>query len=115
VGARRICELKQATIEETIIDWIEGRSFTYEGVGAPMLRRAQNTWSVEAKGDQSLVIYVAQAELKGGVVGLMIQPILRPLFARMGARSLASLKYFVEHGHAYQGRARELALGPASC
>jgi hypothetical protein len=27
VGAMRICELKQATIRETIVEWDEGRSF----------------------------------------------------------------------------------------
>lgn len=37
-GAVRICELKQARIEETIVEWDEGRSFTYRGVGAPMMR-----------------------------------------------------------------------------
>jgi hypothetical protein len=115
VGARRICELKQATIEETIIAWEEGRSFTYEGVGAPMLKRAQNTWSVEPRGTQTLVTSVAEAELKGGVFGRMLHPILRPLFGRMGARSLASLRYFVEEGHPYEGPARELALGPVGC
>jgi hypothetical protein len=115
VGARRICELKQATIEETIVAWDEGRSFTYEGIGAPMLKRARNTWSVEPKGNQTLVTSVAEAELVGGIFGGVFGAVLRPLFTRMGARSLASLKYFVERGHPYQGRARDLALGPASC
>ena len=36
VGASRICELKQATILETILEWDEGRSFRYRGEGAPM-------------------------------------------------------------------------------
>src|SRR5262249_26123510 len=110
VGARRICELKQATIEETILEWHEGRSFTYEGIGAPMLKHARNTWSVEPHGNQTLVTSVAEAELKGGVLGLLLQPILKPLFVRMGGQSLASLKYFVEHGQPYQGRASKLAL-----
>jgi hypothetical protein len=115
VGARRICELKRLTIEETIIEWEEGRSFTYEGVGAPMLKRARNTWSVQAMGNQTLVSSVAEAELKGGLLGRMVQPFLKPVFARMGARSLASLKYFVEHGHPYKGPARDLAPGPVTC
>lgn len=115
VGAVRICELKQATIEETIVAWEEGRSFTYQGVGAPMLKRAANTWSVEAKGAQTLVTSTAEAEMKGGVFGLLLQPLLKVVFARMGARSLASLKYYVEHGQPYPGRASDLALGPVAC
>lgn len=86
VGARRICELKQMKIEETILDWQEGRSFTYEGIGAPMLKRVRNTWSVAPQGSQTLVTSVAEAELKGGVLGRMIQPILRPLSWRSPTR-----------------------------
>jgi hypothetical protein len=111
----RICELKQATIEETIVAWEEGRSFTYQGVGAPMLKRATNTWSISPEGEQTLVTSTAEAELKGGIFGVLLQPLLRVVFARMGARSLASLKYYVEHGQPYRGPGRELALGPASC
>jgi hypothetical protein len=97
------------------VAWEEGRSFTYEGVGAPILKRAQNTWSVEPKVDQTLVTSVAEAELKGGVLGLMLEPLIKPLFMKMGARSLASLKYFVEYGRPYEGPSRELALGPVRC
>lgn len=43
VGALRICELKRATIHETIVAWDEGRSFTYRGEGAPMMKSATNT------------------------------------------------------------------------
>jgi hypothetical protein len=34
---------------------------------------------------------------------------------RMGARSLASLKYLVEQGHPYRGNARGLAPAPIGC
>jgi hypothetical protein len=80
-----------------------------------MLKRARNTWSVEARGDQTLVTSVAQAELKGGVFGRLLQPLFRLIFNRMGARSLALLKYYVEQGKPYAGRARDLALGQATC
>jgi uncharacterized protein YndB with AHSA1/START domain len=52
VGAMRVCELKQATSRETILEWEEGHSFKYRGEGAPMLESATNRWSVEARGDQ---------------------------------------------------------------
>jgi len=115
VGAVRICELPQATIEETIVAWEEGRSFTYQGVGAPMLKRAINTWSVEARGDQALVTATAEVEMKGGILGIMLAPLMKIAFSRMGARSLASLKYLVEVGHPYEGKPRDLKLGPAHC
>lgn len=66
VGALRVCELGQATIRETIVEWDEGRAFTYEGVGAPMMKHASNRWSVAAHGErQTLVTSYAEVELKG--------------------------------------------------
>jgi hypothetical protein len=116
VGALRVCELRQMTIRETILEWDEGRSFKYEGVGAPMMKRASNRWSVTAHGErQTLVTSEAEVELKGGVFGVFLQPLVRLMSARMGARSLASLKYLVEHGEPYAGDPRALAFGPVAC
>lgn len=115
VGAVRVCELKQARIEETIVEWDEGRSFKYRGVGAPMMASASNLWSVEAHGEQTLVTTTAEATMKGGPVGVLLELLAKPLFERLGAQSLASLKYYVEHGSPFPGRARDLALAPAGC
>jgi carbon monoxide dehydrogenase subunit G len=115
VGAVRVCELKQATIRETIIEWDEGRSFKYRGEGAPMMKSATNAWTVEARGNQTLVTSSAEVVVEGGVFGLLLEPLLRPVFRRLGTRSLAALKYFVENGHPYPGPARQLAPAPASC
>jgi uncharacterized protein YndB with AHSA1/START domain len=114
-GAVRICELKQARIEETIVEWDEGRSFKYRGVGAPMMSSATNRWSVEAHGEQTLVTTTAEATMKGGPFGSLLELLAKPLFERLGAQSLASLKYYVEHGSPFPGRARDLALAPAGC
>jgi uncharacterized protein YndB with AHSA1/START domain len=115
VGAMRVCELDQARIEETIIEWDEGRSFTYRGVGAPMLASAANRWSVEPHGDQTLVTTVAEATLKGGPFGRVLELLAKPMFTRFGRQTLASLKYYVEHGEPFLGRARDLARAPAGC
>jgi carbon monoxide dehydrogenase subunit G len=115
VGAMRVCELKQATLRETIIAWDEGRSFTYRGEGAPMLKTAINTWSVEPRGEQSLVTSAAEVELKGGFAGRLLEPLMKAMATRMGAQSLASLKYFVEHGEPYVGNVRELLPAPVAC
>lgn len=115
VGAMRVCELPRATIRETIVDWDEGRSFTYRGEGAPLMKSATNTWTVEARGAETLVTSSAAVVVKGGVLGRLLEPALRPMFERLGTRSLASLKYLVERGHPYRGVARELPPPPASC
>jgi hypothetical protein len=116
VGAMRVCELKQARIEETIIEWNEGRSFKYRGIGAPMLASATNLWSMTPHGEQqTLVTSTAEATFKGGPLGVVFELVAKPLFARLGAQSLASLKYYVEHGHPFPGRSRDLALAPSGC
>jgi hypothetical protein len=115
VGAVRLCKLERATIRETIVEWEEGRSFTYRGEGAPMMKRAANRWTVEAHGAQTLVTTTAEVVLKGGVFGVLFQPLVKLVAGRMGARSLASLKFLVEHGHPYRGHPRRLAAAPTGC
>jgi len=113
VGALRVCELSGATLHETITAWDEGRSFTYRGEGAPLMKRATNTWSVEPSGGKTLVRSAASVELKGGIFGRLLEPLVAAMSARLGAQSLASLKYLVEQGHPYQGTERLAAQPPS--
>ena len=114
VGALRVCELRQATIRETITQWDEGRSFTYQGVGAPMMKSATTTWAVSEHEGKTLVTSTAEVELKGGVFGWLLMPLVRAMSLRLGAQSLASLKYLVEHGEPYRDSA-PLPAAPATC
>src|SRR5689334_18084699 len=62
IGAERVCELVgNATITERWVAWDEGRSFTYEGSGIPLIRRAVNRWSVIPQGERALL--TSEAEL----------------------------------------------------
>lgn len=116
VGAERICELAgNRTIQERWIAWDEGRSFQYEGFGIPMMRRASNRWSVVSQGVRSLLISQAELELKGGLFGRLLEPILGPLMRRMAPGALASFKYLVEQGHPYNGKASKLPRASARC
>ena len=115
VGASRICELKQATILETIVEWEEGRSFRYRGEGAPMMKSATNLWAVEARGAETMVTSTAEAELKGGVFGRLLEPLAEMAFKHLGARSLSSLKYLIENGHPFVGPSSDLPWASAEC
>jgi carbon monoxide dehydrogenase subunit G len=115
VGASRVCELKQGAVRETVLEWEEGRSFTYRGEGAPMMKSAINRWTVSAHGTQTLVTSAAEVELKGGIFGWMLEPLLKVVSLRLGASSLASLKYYVEHGEVYGGNIKELLPTPGAC
>lgn len=117
VGARRRCVLvSNLVIDERWTAWEEGRSFTYEGSGLPLVKRAINTWSiVPAPGGLSLLKTDALVELEGGVFGRCLESVMRLMFKRMGRSSLAAFKYLVEHGHPYSGRISDLPRGAATC
>jgi hypothetical protein len=97
------------------IAWDEGGSFTYEGSGLPLVKRATNTWSVRPEGDRSLLISEALVELKGGALGRMFEPPFTAVFRRMAPSALDAFKYLVEHGKPYNGRPSDLPRAPAAC
>ncbi|GAC1530368.1 MAG: hypothetical protein NVS2B16_37330 [Chloroflexota bacterium] len=116
VGAERTCQLPgNRTIREHWTAWDEGRSFTYEGHGIPLLKRARNQWSVIPQGDKSLLTSEAEVEIKGGVFGRLLEPILGPVLRRMAPGALAGFKYLVEHGKPCAGKASSLPRPPATC
>jgi carbon monoxide dehydrogenase subunit G len=115
-GAVRVCELdRNVAVRETIIEWIDGKSFTYTGEGAPLMKRALNRWSVEAHGAQTLATSFAEVELNGGPWGRLLEPLVGAVARRMGAKSLAGLKYLVENGRTYAGNPRRLLPAPSIC
>jgi Polyketide cyclase / dehydrase and lipid transport len=116
VGAERVCEIAgNYTIREHWIAWDEGQSFQYEGFGIPLMKRAVNRWSVIPQGEQSLLVSEAELEIKGGIFGRILELILGPVMRRMAPNGLARFKYFVEQGHAYEGKASDLPRAPAAC
>jgi Polyketide cyclase / dehydrase and lipid transport len=116
VGAERICELAgNLTIKEQWVAWDEGRSFQYEGFGVPLMKRAVNRWSVAPYGDKSLLTSEAELEIKGGVLGRLLELVLEPLMRRMAPNALAGFKYLVEHGRPYDGKTSERPRAPAAC
>jgi hypothetical protein len=116
VGAERVCELVgNRMIREHWVVWDEGRSFTYEGFGIPLVQRAVNRWSVVPQGARALLTSEAEVTLQGGMFGRMLEPILGPLMRRMAPNALAGFKYLVEQGHPYSGKFSELPRVPTTC
>ena len=64
---------------------------------------------------QTLVTSTAEVELKGGLIGRLLEPLFAAIARRMGTRSMAGLKYLVENGHAYAGNPRRLLPVPSTC
>jgi Polyketide cyclase / dehydrase and lipid transport len=116
VGAQRTCDLAGGiTIRERWLSWEDGRSFTYEGVGLPLIASARNTWTVRPEGEGTLLTSQAEVTVKGGRLGRLLEPLLRLQFERMGPRTLAAFKHLVEHGEPPRIRHAKLPALPADC
>lgn len=116
VGAERVCDLRGGlTIVETWLAWDEGRSFAYEGSGIPLVARARNTWTVEPRGEQSLLRSEAEVTLRGGFIGRLLEPLVAWQSRRLGRRALAAFAHLVEHGEPPVIRHGRLAPVRAGC
>jgi hypothetical protein len=116
VGAERTCDLRGGvTIKERWLAWEEGRAFTYEGVGIPLVERARNEWTVHAEGERTLLTSRAEVVLRGGFLGRLLEPIVAYQFSRIGPRTLAAFKYLVEHGGPPPGKHSKLPAIPVAC
>ncbi len=116
VGTERICQLKgNMTINEKWIEWNEGVSYTYQVFGSPLIKSAKNKWSVESMNGKTLLTTESEVQLKGGLFGKLLEPLMSLASKRMGANSLAAIKYLIENGKPYEGNFSALPKVPAVC
>ncbi|MGD9734041.1 MAG: SRPBCC family protein [Solirubrobacterales bacterium] len=116
VGAERTRELAGGvTIRERLLAWEEGRSFSYDGFGIPLVARGLNTWTVHPEGDRTLLRSSVQVELKGGALGRLPEPLASRRIRQITPRTLAAFKHLVEHGDAPAVRHSRLAPAPRVC
>jgi len=116
VGAEHTCDLAGGiTINERWLAWDEGHSFTYEGVGLPLIASARNTWTVYPAGGRTLLSTQAEVSVKGVRVARLLEPLLRVQFRRLGPRTLAAFKHLVEHGEPPRTRHAKLPRFAADC
>jgi hypothetical protein len=116
VGATRACDLRGGVkITERWVAWDEGRSFTYEGSGIPLVAYASNEWTVHPAGEQSLLVSRATVELKRGRLGRLLEPLVRRKIQNVAARTLAAFAYLVEHGEAPTVRHTRLPRPATAC
>ncbi len=116
VGTVRTCKLKgNIAIREEWIEWMEGQSYKYKAVGAPLVKSAENTWSIKSEKGKTLLTTESTVELKGGILGKCLDPLMRIMSKRMGSDSLAAIKYLVENGQASKMKHSKLPRAAISC
>ena len=101
VGAERACELKGLfpNVVERTTQWDEGRGYSFEIKGAPMLREALSSWSIEATGDSTTVTARLEYRTSMGPIGALIgATIMKRMMTANLRESLAGLKHHVETG-----------------
>ncbi|MFN8442004.1 MAG: SRPBCC family protein [Caldilineaceae bacterium] len=116
IGTVRICQLKGgAILKETWTAWEEGQSFTYRTVNVALMKSATNRWSVEDINGKTLLTSEATVELKGGLFGRLMEPVVRIWSKRLSRESLAALKCLVETGQPFAGKSADLSVVAATC
>lgn len=116
VGAERTCDLVgNLTVTERWIAWDEGRSFTYEGGGIGVMRRAVNRWTVIPQGERTLLTSEAEVEFAGGFFGRALGWACAPVLRRLAPGTLARFAYLVERGRPYEGKRSGLPRAAARC
>ena len=116
IGAERTCQIgDRVQITERWISWKEGESYTYEGFNLPLVKSAKNTWSVKEENGKTLLTTESEVVLKGGVLGRLLEPVMLFVSRRLGANTLAALKYFIENGKPYEGKHSLLPRVAISC
>ena len=116
VGTVRVCNLKgNITIKEEFIAWQEGESYTYQAYGAPLIKSAKNRWSIESMNGKTLLISESEIEIRGGVFGKLLTPLMYLMSKRMGTNSLAAIKYLIETGRPFEGKVATLPRVPMVC
>ena len=116
VGAARTCEIKGfGKLVETITDWEEGRTLTYEVEGMPaFVKHAQSTWTVEGKNQSQTIVTVRNVmQTRYGFLGKMMeQYAMKPRVTRLLGDAVREFKQHVEQAPAPEApgaleRARE--------
>jgi carbon monoxide dehydrogenase subunit G len=104
VGATRHCDLsfKGASLEERIVEWREGHSYTieiYQGKNTPPFKTARASISVRKDGNASIVTGTFDYSLKYGLLGVLMDKLMvQPQFSRAWSHLFAGLKYYAETG-----------------
>jgi uncharacterized membrane protein len=114
--AQRKCLLSNnVIITERIVSWNEGSSFTYEGFDIPMIASAKNTWTVKSDKGQTLLTTESEASIKGGYLGLILEPLIKLVSKRMSRKTLSAFKFLVENGKPYDGKHSSLPRVSSVC
>ncbi len=114
VGAKRILTTSRGDVtEEAIVEWNEGRSFTFEipaGL-ASIIRQLRETWSVENSSAGTDVVVIMDYQMKDGVLNSILDSlVVRRELGRILTQNLAGLKHHIETGERVSPKTTKLPV-----
>ncbi|MTI38831.1 SRPBCC family protein [Fulvivirga lutimaris] len=101
LGAKRYCELlPMGAMEEEVVQWTDGVSFTAEVIGGKMLppcHYMKGMLELESRGSQTRVTFTFNYLMKLGLIGrLMNAIIIKPQFKKAPPKYVNGLKNYIE-------------------
>lgn len=73
-------------------------SYVVEQGMPSMVKYATNTWSLTSLGQDKTKLVMKMDITLGGIMGFMMQPMMKMMMRKMGNTLLADYKYYVENG-----------------
>lgn len=100
IHSGRICITPMGTLNEKVIEYsVEKHLLSYQFEGMPkMVRYARNTWQLASLGENKTELTLHMEMKIGGLIGILMKPMLRMKMAKMAKHTIEEFKYYVEKG-----------------
>ncbi|MBI4791118.1 MAG: SRPBCC family protein [Chloroflexi bacterium] len=114
VGTKRVLTTTTGEVtEEIIVEWDEGRGFTFEipdGL-ASVIRMLRESWSVEDSPQGTEVVVIMDYQMKPGVINAILDSVaVRRVLGKMLVQNLAGLKHHIETGELVTAKTTKLPV-----
>lgn len=110
--SERSCDIKgmDKTKEQLISFSNENHTLSYlVAQGMPsMVKYATNTWTLNSAGADKTKLIMKMDIRVGGMMGWMMQPMMKLMMGKMGNTLITDFKYFVEHGKPSEAKLKSL-------
>lgn len=73
-------------------------SYVVEQGMPQMVKYATNTWQLNSLGQDKTKLVMTMDITLGGIMGFMMQPMMKMMMSKMGKTLLSDFKYYVEYG-----------------
>jgi len=83
-------------------------SYVVEQGMPSMVKYATNSWSLTSLGQTKTKLKMKMDITLGGIMGFMMQPMMKMMMSKMGNTFLADYKYYVENGRPSKAKIKSL-------